>query len=47
MSIDQGYTFSFGLTVLAKNRTGPHQPGFYWAFDLFIRECGSGGKTAA
>jgi len=44
---DLGYTFSFGLAVHLKNRTGPQQPGFYWAFDLFIRECGWGGKTAS
>jgi hypothetical protein len=43
---DSGYTFSFSLTVSLKNRTGPQQPGFYCAFDLFIRECASGGKTA-
>jgi hypothetical protein len=44
---DLGYTFSFSLTVTLKNRTGSQQPGFYWAFDLFIRDCASGGKTAA
>jgi hypothetical protein len=44
---DLGYTFSFSLTVTLKNRTGPQQPGFYWAFELFIRECAWCGKTAA
>jgi hypothetical protein len=34
------------VAVTLKKSTGPQQPDFYWAFDLFIRECAWGGKAA-